>query len=86
VTRADQVTDGHRLVIRMRGGRLAVTCPCLLTRVRSQVWQPYERNGLLTQRRQSNWERRVIESRPAFPLAEALAAWRDYHEREGIPV
>jgi len=27
-----------------------------------------------------------IESRTRFPAAEAVAAWRDWHEREGIPL
>jgi hypothetical protein len=70
----------------MRAGKLAVTCPCLLVRVRSQVYQPYEISGVITGRRQSNWERRVIAARPSFPLADAKAAWSAWHEREGIPV
>ena len=32
-------------------------------------------------------KRLLIESRPgAFPAAEAIAAWRAWHEREGIEV
>lgn len=28
----------------------------------------------------------VIAARPLFPAPEALAAWRAWHEREGIPL
>jgi hypothetical protein len=29
--------------------------------------------------------RRLIDSRPLFPAAEAIAVWRAWHEREGSP-
>lgn len=82
--KADQVTDGHQLVVRMRAGKLAVTCPCLLTVARTQDWQPYRINGQATERRTARRQRRVIEARTRFPAAEAVAAWRAWHEREGI--
>ena len=33
--RSDQVTAGHKLLIRQMGSSFMATCPCLLTRVRS---------------------------------------------------
>jgi hypothetical protein len=85
VTGADQVTEGHQLLIRLRDGRLAVTCPCLLTRVRGTGLRPWQRPDPGV-RQVSYWKREVIEARRSFPVPEAVAAWRDWHEREGIPL
>jgi hypothetical protein len=85
MTRDDLLTHGHQLQIRRRDGKLAVTCPCLLTRVSGDLVQARNRAGVIIgEWRPSYWQRRVIEARTSFPVAEAMAAWRDWHEREGI--
>lgn len=77
----------HQIEIRHRSGKLAVTCTCLLTRTRGPAelarLRPENRPGAGLLPR-SRWERVVIEARTRFPVPEALAAWRAWHEREGI--
>lgn len=85
VIRSDQVTSGHALQIRLRGGQIAVTCPCLLTRVRHpEAGIPLWQRADPVPRPPSSWRREVIEARPVFPAAEAKAVWAAWHEREGI--
>lgn len=77
----------HQPEIRSDGRLLMVTCSCLLTRTRGPEelarLRPENRPGAELLPR-SRWERVAIETRTRFPAAEAVAAWRAWHEREGI--
>ena len=77
----------HEFQLRQRHGQLAVTCSCLLIRVRGPETPARNQDGVIIGSWQpSYWRRSVIESRSRFPLAEAVAAYRDWHARQGIEV
>jgi hypothetical protein len=77
----------HEFQLRYRGGQLAVTCSCLLTRVRGKETQARNKAGtVIGSWRPSYWRRDVIEARTRFPAAEALAAYRAWHDQQGIEV
>lgn len=70
---ADEVTGEHQIVL-LAGARR------------------YDGNKIsvscrcLRRPRPGRWGRGIIEARSRFPLAEALTAWRTWHEQNGVPL
>lgn len=84
MTAATPAGAAHQLQVRGRShGMIVVTCTCLIYRTR----MPEELRGIPCWQRgpfRSVRVRGIIEERRLFPAAEAVAAWRAWHEREGI--
>lgn len=75
----------HQIRIRKSGQGLVVTCTCLNACTgtwRSTYWpgQSWTDPGWTGTRIRGE----AIETRSVFPAAEAIAAWRHWHEQKGI--
>ena len=86
MTLLEDPAAAHQIRIRRRGGGLAVSCTCLntWTGTWTVAWSGRPRpNPAWTGARTRG---KVIETRAVYPAAEALAAWRGWHEEKGIAV
>ena len=87
MTMIEDPSAAHQIRIRLRGGSFTVSCTCLNTwdgtwtitwsggSARNPAWKGTRMHGPAIAVR--SW---------MFPAAEALAAWRGWHEKKGIAV
>jgi hypothetical protein len=86
MTLLEDPAAAHQIRIRRRSGTLAVSCTCLSTWTGTWdlAWGGSARNPAWTGARVRG---EAIETRSwMFPAADALAAWRGWHEEKGIEV
>lgn len=77
----------HEIRLRFRGGRIAVTCPCLNAwtgRWQSTYWPG--RSWASTYWKGERCRGAVIAARMPFPAAEAIETWAAWHRARGIEV
>lgn len=78
----------HQIRLRGRSGSIIVSCTCL------NAWTGTWRSSYWPHRTWANprgWtgaraRGEVIEVRTLFPAADAIAAWRAWHEQRGVAV